>query len=252
MARRVAALALFALLAAACNSGLPGTGKASVPSISPTVSAASPSPTAAATPDATVTPWPTVTPEVTPLIAGSPLPTGYQRVTSVESGYTIGLPATWVFVKSDGAETVADQVAALKASAPKLAALVDAETGLLGVAVKLVAFDKVSDTTGMNANLIITAPMPSTDMKTLASTYATQIKSVYKVSAVATKQLTLPAGPTIEFDYSMVSSGVTVKLVQYMVLAPDHAFIATFGATSASWSKYQATFLAVAKTLQEI
>src|ERR1035437_6143916 len=184
MARRVAALILFALLAAACNSGLPGTGKASVPSVSPTVSAASPSPTATATPDATATPWPTQGPEASPVVEESPLPTGYQRVTSVESGYTIGFPATWVFVKSDGAETVADQVAALKASAPKLAAFVDAETGLLGVAVKLVAFDKVSDTTGMNANLVITAPMPSTDMKTLASTYATQIKSTYKVSAV--------------------------------------------------------------------
>jgi hypothetical protein len=246
MVRRLAVLLLIAGVVVGCS----GT-RAKVPELA----AALATPTATPVP----TPAPTPTPTPTPEITGAPAPNlvaapaGYQQIVSTESNYAIAIPTGWVYITSDGPTTPDDQATALKAQYPSMATMVSSQMGLFGASVKLVIFDPVGFKSGrvMIANLIAQAAAPSTDLKTLASMYASEIKSVYNVKTVTTKEITLPAGPTIQVNYSLTTAGVVMKLVQYIVLSPNHTWAITMGCISSSWATYQPIFAKVAGALQE-
>jgi len=245
MARRLAAFLLLGVVASACGSGQASFLQPGTPG---------PTPKAVPTPTAVPTPVVIATPEITlaPPSAVSPVPDGYQQIVSSESGFAVGIPSTWVFVRADGDVSIKDQIAAIKVQFPAVSSLVDNQTAMLGVAFKLIMLDPVATQAGgvMTGNLIVSAAIPATDLKTMASTSAAQIKALYKVKTVTTKEITLPAGPTIEFDYAITTSGVSMKIVQYIVLAPEHMFVITLTTTSGAWVRYQPIFATIATTLQ--
>jgi hypothetical protein len=262
MARRLVALLALAALVAGCTatkspflqpgSGQPPAVATSTP-VGPVATTIAATPTDAPTPDAVATPEITLEPLPTPESAAvSPAPVGYQQIVSLASGYAIDIPSTWIFVDDDSDVAVSDQVATLKTDYPVLAPYVDSQTGLIGQALKVVIFDPAGAQAGrmMTGNIIVQMAMPAGDLKTLGSTVASELKSMYKIQTVTVKTLTLPAGPAVELDYSMSPSGVVMKVVQYLVLAPNHTYAITLGSTSGAWSKYQAIFTAIAESLQ--
>jgi hypothetical protein len=243
MVRRLAALFVLAVIATGCAGGH---------AIAVSTAIALPTPTPAATPTPLPTPEATIAPAPTPEVSAAPA--GYQQIVSATSGYAISIPSSWTYVTADGDTSVADQVAAVKLKYPVLSAIVDTETALLGQSVKLVLFDPAGAKVGraMTGNLIISAPSPGVDLKSLAATYAAEIKSLYKVKTVTTSETTLPAGPTVVVTYPLTSSGVVMKIVQYIILAPEHSFALTLASNSGVWTHYQPIFLAVAKSLQSL
>jgi hypothetical protein len=250
MLRRTVAICLIAVSAAACSSGAAATQSA-------TKAPVTPAPTATAVPTATPTPKPTPTP--TPEITAVPTPNlpaapaGQQQLVSTVSNFAINLPSAWVFIAEDSALTTTEQVGTIKTAYPAIAGLIDSQTALLGESVKFVVFDPIGYKSGriMTANFIVMPFTPPTDLKAMSAAYVTQIKTMYKLKSVASKTITLAAGPTIELDYTMGSGLSAMKLVQYIVFGEQHTYILTFGSNSGAWSKYQPLFLAAAKSLVE-
>ncbi len=185
-----------------------------------------------------------------------PLPLGYQRIMSLDAGYALAIPSSWVYVISDGPLTVAQQVAAIQADHPELEALLANQSQMVGGMVKLVVLDSepVAISGNMVGNLISMTPVPTSNLTATAKALARQIESTYRLEAgqVKSELIELPFGSVIQLDYTMSTSGAFVRLVQYVFPGVKHTYTITLGAPSAAFTSYQARFAAVAATFQEI
>ena len=241
MIRRLAGLVFVVALAAACGGAV----------VTPTPS---PTPTPTPTPVPTPTPTPTPTPVPTPDVVLVPVPDGYQRITSMQWGYAVAVPETWVSLTSDGPATVAEQVATLENTYPQLTSLLKTYSGQVGGMVKLILLDPdaAGPTRVMTGNLLSTAPSPSENLTAVAAAMAAQISASYKLKAsqVTTKIIDIAFGKAIQIDYPMTMGGVATRVEQFVVLGEEHTFVLTLVATSGLFNTYKPKFAQVAATIQ--
>lgn len=158
-------------------------------------------------------------------------PTQYR---SVEDGYSITLPATWLPL-AESSSVINASISALKSENPAMATLLEDQLSLLDdIPISLIAFDLAPETlsSGFATNLnVMKQPVPAGfSLDYLVQFSAEQLEQVLGLSdAAESTHVVLPAGETIILDYQLSNQAIAR---QYYLMHNQALYIATFSASA--------------------